>query len=115
VKATPQLLEKWLAGSKPGDSNLRLSEQVSGVEYRQLKMLISGIPAAADPAPNKFSTRTDMGESVGRKWEEINEQNDVAAISLLSVMETLVTLQRDSHPRYAKHEQERAPKVKAES
>jgi hypothetical protein len=115
VRAAPQLLEKWLAGSKPGDASLKAIATAASVDYRQLKMLTSGLSVASDPTPKKFSTRTEMGAIVGRKWEELREQNDSAAMNILSVIETLVTLQRDSYRSYSKQQQERSRKLKSEA
>jgi transcriptional regulator with XRE-family HTH domain len=87
---SPQMFSKWLNGSRPKPAHVDRLARRMGVEYLQLHQLAEDIRIIEPVSEGDFSTQTEMGARLARKWEELDEP---ARTAIFDLVETLCAQQ----------------------
>lgn len=95
---SPQAMTKWLAGGNIKALRLRELATNAKVDYSKLLLLFNRQPTSPDVIPeSRFTTSTELGAIVGRKWEALYEP---AKSQMLGLIETLLALQNPRQREY---------------
>lgn len=94
VGVSPQLVSSWLAGTIPSAARLQKLAAATNVDYVALRMLADGLPTTKAQDTSRFTTSTELGAYMGRKFEELNAVNHTAAMQVLGLLDALTMAQQ---------------------
>jgi transcriptional regulator with XRE-family HTH domain len=88
-----QTITRWLNGGKPKPDKLQAIAAWAGVDYVSLRLLLDGQSPLKPDDKTRFQCRTELGAHVGRRFEELQQVNNSAALQILGAIDAALATQ----------------------